>query len=374
MKKNTAQVKKFILHSSGGFIIALIICLAAVQVQAQSSSTPSASPEFLAEEKAPASTDQQGTQQSMLTAIPPRTEVFSVKPGETVQTTIRVRNSSNVQQKVMTTAEDFYIDEDGKTPIPLPEKAAASIRWSLAQWITLAPNSTTLAAGETSQINVVIEVPENAHPGGHYAMILHTPSADSGSTALVESDSISAVQQRVGTLVYLIVEGDIQENAFIRNVKMPSWVEFGPTPVEFDIDNQSDIHITPVTSVSVQNMFGKTVETLEVQSQNIFPQTKRLFSSQIEKVWGLGPYTATITAGYGTHGKVVSATTVFWMIPYRILLAIGVVLLALLGIVTAIRRYILHKKDLQTQQISILEERIREIENKSHQTPMHEEE
>jgi hypothetical protein len=103
---------------------------------------------------------------------------------------------------------------------------------------------------------------------------------------------------------------------------------------------------------------------LTVTPQNVFPYTKRHFEKQSEKIWGLGPYTAILTSAYGTSGKTVSSVLTFWMIPYRLILAALVVLFSLIAIVISIRRHLLHRNDVKTQHIEILEERIKELEKK----------
>jgi hypothetical protein len=294
-----------------------------------------------------------------LTAIPPRygdVETLKIKPGEKKQIQVRVRNSSNQTVTVESFAKDFVVGEDGSTPLPVTDEV--SNRWSLASWLVLSPNSQVLRPNQLGMVNVLIQVPADALPGGHYAMITHTPNVG----ALTEGASESKVNQQVGTLLYVQVEGPINEEAFIRNLTMPKLSEFGPVPFSFTVENRSDIHITPRIAIEIYNLFGSKVDTITLESKNIFPLMNRGFDGEWNRVWGIGPYKAKVTMSYGSTGQVVMTKTSFWLIPYRLVLAISVVLLTLLAAILLTRRHWLHRKGADQERVKQLEERLKELE------------
>lgn len=300
-----------------------------------------------------------------LTAIPPRLGddgSLTAKPGETIQTEVRVRNSSESPIRVGTLVEDFIIGEDGRTPVPV--LSSTDSRWSLAKWIVLGDSDQVVPAGGSQTIPVVIKVPENALPGGRYAMIMHEPriteeaDAKNGKTA-----GQTGVTQRVGTLVYLRVAGDVKEEAFLRNIKIPSFQEFGPVPITFSVENLSDIHIAPVTSIVIKDIFGMEKGKVTVPSQNIFPYTMREFTANWDRVWGFGRYSAEITVEYGEKHQIATGTAYFWLIPVKLLLALVTLLLAVVGMGVAIRRHIRHVTSVETKHIELLEDRIRQLED-----------
>lgn len=302
------------------------------------------------------------------TAVPPRTEVIEVKPGDTYQTNIKLRNLTKQSQAISTEALDFVIDKDGKTPIPVTQTEAAPLRWSLASWITVSPAQRAVAPNELAVYDVVIQVPEDALPGGHYAMVVHTPvamSALQNKPQEKNAQSASVVSPKLGTLFYVKVAGNVHEEAFIRSFTAPSWVEFGPVDFSYSVENLSDVHITPQSSIVVKDMIGRTVDTIVVEPSNIFPYSTRTFTAMLDKIWGVGPYTAHLSVPYGTGGKVLTTTLVFWMFPYRIVLAVLVILMTVLAIAIVIRRHLEHRYDMKSKQIEVLEERIRELEERS---------
>jgi hypothetical protein len=296
-----------------------------------------------------------------LSASPPRegdVDPIRVAPGETIQTTVQVRNASNEPIILRSFAQDFIVKEDGKTPIPVED--TVSNRWSLAKWMTVTPNQHTLNPNEKAEMAVVIEVPEDALPGGHYAMVIHEPV---GAANIPAADqSTSAINQRVGTLFYVIVEGPINEEAYIREFEFQKFQEFGPVPFSYLIRNQSDIHIRPSMNIDIFNLLGQKVDSIKVEGNNIFPLNAREFAGKWDRIWGFGLYTAKLTAAYGSTGQVATASTNFWIIPVRIILAILFTILLLIAIVIAVKRYTENKMRQEQQKLAEMQEKLEEYE------------
>lgn len=307
-------------------------------------------------------TTQTQTNQVTLTTIPPRygeNGELTIKPGEKTQIQVRVRNSSNQTLPIRSVAQDFILDEDGQTPVAITD--TVSNRWSLSQWITLVPATQTLQPGETGVVNVLIEVPAEGLPGGHYAMITHQPDTSGGVGETVGS----AISQKVGTLIYASVDGPINEQAFIRNFDFNNgkFAEFGPINYGFIIENESDIHIRPQMSITVRDILGRTVATLEPETKNIFPLANRSFEGSWEQVWGNGYYSAELVASYGKQGNVIIAKDTFWLLPIKLVIAVIILILTLIAIAVSVRRHLIHRQDDRNKKIAVLENRLKEIEN-----------
>lgn len=298
-----------------------------------------------------------------LTAIPTRLgddNSVKVKPGEIRQVQVRVVNSSPQTMSIATEAIDFMVGDDGATPVAITETVEGSNRWSLASWLIMTPTQQTLKPNEIGAINVLIQVPEDALPGGHYAMITHRPAV--GEVNAGENQAASGVNQRVGTLLYVVVDGQINEEAYINNFLIPQYLEFGPVPYSFSVDNRSDIHITPQMGLTIKNMLGKTVATLQPETKNIFPFTSRVIEGEWDRIWGFGKYTAELKMSYGEQGKISIQRTSFWLIPIKLVIAIGIILLTLLAVIIAVRRHLIHRKNDQSVRIAELEQKLQEMQ------------
>jgi hypothetical protein len=291
---------------------------------------------------------------------------LTANPGEVLQATVRVRNTSDKPLNILSMVSDFILDADGSTPVAVTDQNISN-RWSLASWITVAPNLQTVQPNETRVISVVIAVPDDALPGGHYAMITHQPSTEAvpKNEEVVDTQlSATGISQRVGTLLYVTVKGAINESAFIRSFNIPNLTEYGPVPYSFTVENQSDIHIQPGLMLEFRDMLGRKVDQIPIESKNIFPLTERRFEGSWEKVWGTGRYTATITMNYGTQGAIAIAKTAFWLFPFTLVVAVFLTILVLLAMFIAIRRHLIHRKTDQSAKIKELEEKLSQLESK----------
>jgi hypothetical protein len=116
---------------------------------------------------------------------------LTLQPGEKKQLTLRVINSSSESIVVNSTAQDFVVGDDGSTPVPIDVQDADN-RWSLASWLTVVPGAQRVAPNQTVGFNVLIEVPEDALPGGHYAMITYQPNV--GNVTVEEVTAVKVLQ------------------------------------------------------------------------------------------------------------------------------------------------------------------------------------
>lgn len=249
-----------------------------------------------------------------ISAIPPRLEII-VNPGEVKTAQLKVRNESSTPKVLTTTARDFIVTDDTGTPIQLENIDESENRWAASSWIQISPTVSQIKAGETKNLTITVLAPTDATPGGHYAMILHTPE-----TNAVLNSSGAAIQTNVGTLVYITIPGKITQNAQVNKFTAPKFSEFGPINLETIITNLSDIHISPIGSISVKNWLGQKTDSLSLEKINIFPYTSRTLQNTLNRKWLFGRYQAQLNAGYGTTGQALRATIFFWVIPWRLII------------------------------------------------------
>ena len=256
---------------------------------------------------------------------------LSLDPGEKKQVQLKVKNSSKDDVALESRVADFIIGDDGRTPVVVND--AENERWALSSWVTLAPAYNELVAGGSAVVNALIEVPEDAMPGGHYAMVYHQPAI------AAEPDQTGAgVSQRVASLLYVIVKGPINQEAYISALKMPGFLENGPVDISLTVNNQSDVHISPEPVLKVYNLFGKEVASFKAEKKNIFPLTEREFSAQWGKVWGFGRYLVKAEAAYGDQGQVAVAEAAIWLIPVKIIIAGLIVILIIFAVIVALKK------------------------------------
>lgn len=291
-----------------------------------------------------------------LTAIPPRLEI-AVEPGQIVTKEIKIRNESKNEKTISTSIRDFIVTDDLGTPLQIENADQSTNRWTASTWIQTSPSTIKLKPGETKSIILTVITPENALAGGHYAMVLHTPKND-----ITINQTGAAVETNVGTLVYITVSGDITENASIKKFSAPKFSEYGPIDFKTIITNLSTVHITPAGSINIYNTFGFQTNQIKLDNTNIFPYTSREFLNTLNRKLMFGRYKAQINATYGTTGQLLSATTFFWVIPYKLIILVTVIIVVIILILK-------HKKKVLPSQINSpkveeLEKELEELKKK----------
>jgi hypothetical protein len=270
---------------------------------------------------------------SGLTAIPPRIEGLDVKPGEVQARQIKVRNDSGIERFITVKIKDFIVTNDIGTPVQLDDSQAKDNRWSASSWIQVSQTRLRLKPGETKSLTLTVITPDNALPGGHYAMVIYTPD----DTATINGSG-SSVEPNVGSLVYITVAGKIAENAIVREFTAPSFLEFGPVDFKTIVRNLSDTHIKPVGAINIQNWLGAKTASLPLTETNIFPYTNREFTNTLDKKWLFGRYKAQFLAAYGTNGQTLNAVLFFWVIPWRLLLLLLAIIVIAVLLFTVLKK------------------------------------
>lgn len=246
-----------------------------------------------------------------VTAIPPRLELEAL-PGTTIQESLKIRNESAADQAFKVVVKDFIVTGNQGTPIPVDETVSG--RWSLASWITVSPKQIMVPAEQTANIDLIISVPNQALPGGHYAMITYAPVIE-GNLAQGTGAQISP---QVGSLVYLKIIGDITEAVNLKEFKVDqAFKHYGPTQIMAEIENLGDIHLRPTGKLTVTNWLKDEVFSQELEGKNIFPFASRTYDWTVPGKWHLGRYAAKLSAQAGDAAIPLTGLIYFWIVPVK---------------------------------------------------------
>jgi hypothetical protein len=285
--------------------------------------------------------------------ISPPVIELNADPGQTLTTTIRVRNIANGTLIAKGKADDFgaSASEDGKPQILLGENGTT--RYSLKTWIQGIPDF-TLAPKELKTATVTIVVPKNAEPGGHFGVVRFTavpPSLEGSGVSLSAS---------VGTLILLRVSGVVTEKVnvesfnTIKTVKTKgksdttvpaSFYDYGPINFNVRIHNTGSVHEKVAGTIKVTDTFGNVVGAVIVNENggNVLPDSIRKFEAMLNKKNLIGHFTAKLELSYLGGTKVLSSATSFWVIPWKAILLVVFILIALFFILRfALRKYNAH--------------------------------
>lgn len=257
---------------------------------------------------------------------------LSGNPGETVKTQISVRDVADVPLVVTGQVNDFVAaGEDGSPKILLDEGETSP--YSMKAWYDPL-SSLNLEPKKIENLTVTIHIPANAAPGGYYSTIRFTATAPGLDTTGV------ALSASLGSLILMRVNGDateklsIAEFSTVDNKDNPAWLFEGiPVNFLFRAKNEGTLHEQPVGQATVKDMFGNNVGLVNInlERRNVLPGSTRKFTGTLDSsVIGnrmlFGRYTADFVVTYGTTGQKLTTTIAFWVIPWKLILIVIVVL------------------------------------------------
>ncbi|MCB9823027.1 hypothetical protein H6800_02025 [Candidatus Nomurabacteria bacterium] len=260
-------------------------------------------------------------------------------PGQTVTATIKLRNITDSTLIASANINDFIAQGEEGLPKLLLDETADTSSYGIKTWVNNIEDL-TIAPKEQQVVEVVMNVPANASPGGHYGVIRFSAAAPE-----VKDTGVS-LSASIGSLVLVKVSGDIQESATVeqfgvsKNDKSGSFFESGPLTIFERIKNTGNVHFQPTGTVTVKNFRGTEIAKLKVNQNggNVLPDSVRKFEQELNKSNLFGRYTATMDISYGNNQRLTKDTS-FWVIPYRLIaMIIGAVVLA----VILIKRYNKH--------------------------------
>jgi hypothetical protein len=138
------------------------------------------------------------------------------------------------------------------------------------------------------------------------------------------------------------------EQFYAANNNQEGWL-FESAPIQFAerLKNTGNTHLQPAGQVTIKDMFGQKVATLNVNlpPRNVLPASIRKFDQSLDSsVIGdkmlFGRYTADLRIVYGDNHQELTANISFWVIPYRLIGIVIVLLVAAFFLMrTLIRRY-----------------------------------
>lgn len=276
---------------------------------------------------------------------------FTLQPGQQEAYEIEVTNVSPSDLTIMAVINDFESDNETGQP-KLLTRPGDSSPFSLESFVIL-PEPFRLASGESQNITIRLDVPEDLNPGGYFGAIRFAPTnieGEEGSIALTAS---------VGSLLLVTVPGDVLEGMDLRFIEARqrletnetvkrAFYESPPDLVAIGLENTGNSILQPYGRVSIKNMFGNEVYSYEFNGEqprgNVLPQSGRTFENDIENLGPIGRYTIEANLSYGDGGgNIINASGSFWIMPWRlILLAIAVIIFIIWFMTRGIKVYNKH--------------------------------
>jgi hypothetical protein len=294
-------------------------------------------------------TSAQDSSDAITLGVSPQILEITANPGEKVTNTFRLTNASEQSVNIKTIPKNFTpLGEEGA--VDLTED---STNFSLAEWVTVSPDTALLDSNTTKDFVVTINVPEDVEPGSHFGSVVF-------QTIPPEDDTAAAlVSQEIAPVILVKVAGDITETAEIVEFKSTKsfWSNESSISLISRITNTGTAHFKPTGQIVIKNMFGSEVAKLELDKRNVLPGSIRQFTNEWQTDgFKLGRYTAELTLVTGEDDKIQTSTTSFTIFPYQVVIPVVILLSILVFIIFKGRKRLakaakaLSGKDIDTKE------------------------
>ncbi len=286
-------------------------------------------------------------QESLTLSISPSLFDMSVNPGQEWRSTLKVINVNNYDLIVYIDVVNFQPQGEGGDGrfVPVATDSEGS---TLAEWFTITKEAVVVPKQQSTEIPFSVTVPTDASPGGHFAAILV------GTKPLAPESGQAKVQtaQAVTSLFFARVAGDIIEKGSIREfITTDSYLDSPEATFGLRFENNGNVHLQPQGEIKILNMWGQERGLIPInqtsQFGNVLPESIRNFTFSWKGEWSIsdiGRYTAVVNLAYGTEARqFATAETSFWVIPYKLLLALLLFIVGAVLIVTKlVKIYVRH--------------------------------
>src|SRR3989338_663460 len=255
--------------------------------------------------------------------IQPLKVTETLAPGASASGVVSITNASDEAVNVEVKVEDF-VPLAGTYNIQFVGRAPGVS--TVRDWVTLdSPKSFVLKKGEGKNVSYTIQAPPNAEPGGHFgvAFFKATLLPTSGGQQL-------RVGTQVGMLILVTIPGSHLEKGTVLDFSGPLFVKKSPIDFKIKFENTGTVHFEPKGKITITNMFGKEVGSVDVGGQVVLPTGVRdlVASVNFDGVL-LGRYKANLKMFDGEGNELVASSITFYAFPlwYVIAFLVSVVVL-----------------------------------------------
>ncbi len=297
-----------------------------------------------------------------LTVSPPSL-FLDTKPGESGQTSLKVLNAGDETELLEIHLMTFTAQANGSSPA-LSEFAAGD---EAQHWLKITPSQFSLEPQKWQTLNVDFSPPDSAGLSYYYAIVIRRASA----THATEGESTVIGAPAVLLLTKVIVPYEKQELQLVSFSTSKKVYEYLPAEFSIEIKNTGNVHLAPVGNIFIDDakkrdagmielnrtlgvVLPNSVRTYHLDWNDGFPryEAESIDGSLVKDEQGkpkkkvkwdfsqadkfrFGKYNAHLIFIYddGERDVPTEAVVSFWVIPWKILGVIAViVLLALLGL------------------------------------------
>lgn len=276
-------------------------------------------------------------QSDLSIGVSPTSKIIKVKPGDTYTDEIVFWNLTPKSDTYNIHIKGFrQIENQPGTAIILTDEEEEASLYSASKWITVDKDTITLESNKNTKLRYTINVPLDVTEGEYHAQIFLISQAAENNQGSITFANLAA-----GTPILLQVGDEFVENAELLRFTTDK-KSYEKINIDFltQIKNLGDTHISPAGEIVVQNIFKQEVARIPFNRNkqsllrdnigNYVDNWNQSGYLSPSKVLAIGPMKANIIVTYRSIAPgfaVLSAETTFWIIPWKIIIAVFVLLL-----------------------------------------------
>lgn len=279
-------------------------------------------------------------------------------PGETLTEEILVTNETSATETLYPSFSNFQAQGESGSP------AFVEPQNDLGTWMVTGEPFLKLSPGQQKVVPFTVNIPKNAEPGGHFAVIFW------GNSPTGSNNGVS-VGAKTGVLVLLSVNGDVKEEAGLLNfntIDKQFFYNTLPVSFEYRFKNDGGDRIKPTGEITIRDTVFFPAEYLDANPAegNVLPNStrkikvdwvkyerpsdytvpnnifKKFFSDAYFewKNFAVGLYSANLNVAYGAQDAHVKKTVFFFVFPWQLLIVLFLIFIIIfLGGKMLIKRY-----------------------------------
>lgn len=251
-----------------------------------------------------------------LTLSPLRSEL-NIAPGTLFDGVLTVTNSTKKPMTVNLSAEKFSV-------INQQYDYAFTAESNETKWINFSSSEVNLLPDASKKITFTIGVPLSAEPGGRYISLF--ASTDTGvSSGGVES------RQRVASLLYITVTGDVSRDGHLVSLTSP-WFISAKSTWNTALQNTGSTHFRSRYNIKLNNLFWYGTSANMSGDALILPGTVRSVSDTLPAPKWPGIYKIVYTIGLGDTPAVTETRFIIYMPMWVILVCVAIIVILALAL------------------------------------------
>jgi uncharacterized protein YpmB len=276
-------------------------------------------------------------QSDLSIGVAPTSENLTLSPGEVYTGEIVFWNlsSTNDTYKVLVSGFEQIENQPGTAVILTPEDDKEAL-YSASKWVTVEKDIITLESNKNTKLKYTIKVPQDVTDGEYNVEIFLISQSEFQQSGTAAFASLAA-----GTPILIRVGDEFVENAelleFVSDKKIYEKIH---ATFYTRIKNLGDTHIKPKGEIIVENIFKQEVARIPFNKNN--QSLLRDTTGDYEDYWdqssylspnnaiAIGPMKAVLLVTYRSFDPgfaILNAETTFWIIPWKIIIAILLVII-----------------------------------------------